>query len=496
MDQTGSINPNNFPISGIAMDSSDKYGLTAYVSIMGFHVSHVWQTSNGGGSWTDFTANLPDAPANAILVDPGTTPTNGTVYVGTDVGVFSSSTAAANWTEVGSPGGYLTNVAVTALGVFNTVTTKLLRASTYGRGVWQFPLLTTPDYVLSVSPNTLTVFGSGQAVFNGKAISLFGYNSSVVLSCTNGNTAPPPDCLVQPGSVTPSPGGAAFTITASSGVDQDYNFNLHGVGTDQGQLTHDFNLTLHVVDFALTQPSPLSISVNEPNTSGPVQFQVTAAGSFNAAVDLSCPGHPAGATCNFDPSSVTPTAGKPANVILTISAAPGTQTGTFPIIINGATDGGPNEQPPPPPLALTITNFADYGLAAGMFEIGAVQLHELDVGDGASGKWSVCVQWHAGFAERLQQRGEFELRAGCAANVQRKSNAADANGKWSAFHYHHEKQNCSGLSIRYRGQGRRSLGRRAHGSGEVHHEFRFPDHQHFRATVDPGQGNPPFTISM
>jgi hypothetical protein len=95
VDQTGSINPNNFSISGIAMDSSDKYGLTAYVSIMGFHVSHVWQTTNGGSSWTDFTANLPDAPANAVLVDPGASKTNGTLYVGTDTGVWASSTGTA-----------------------------------------------------------------------------------------------------------------------------------------------------------------------------------------------------------------------------------------------------------------------------------------------------------------------------------------------------------------------------------------------------------------
>src|ERR1022692_3057366 len=36
VDQTGPINPSNFPVSGIAMDSSDKQGLTAYVGIMGF----------------------------------------------------------------------------------------------------------------------------------------------------------------------------------------------------------------------------------------------------------------------------------------------------------------------------------------------------------------------------------------------------------------------------------------------------------------------------
>ena len=70
VDRTGPINPNSYPISSIAMDPLDHSGLTAYVGIMGFGVSHVWQTGNGGITWVDFTANLPDAPVDSILVDP------------------------------------------------------------------------------------------------------------------------------------------------------------------------------------------------------------------------------------------------------------------------------------------------------------------------------------------------------------------------------------------------------------------------------------------
>src|SRR5213593_2271854 len=109
---------------------------------MGFHVSHVWKTTNAGASWTDFTGNLPDAPANTVLVDSSTA----TVYVGTDIGVFSSSTGNANWTEVGpepssSTPGFLPNVPVTALQMFDSGGTKKLRASNYGRGIWEFALV-------------------------------------------------------------------------------------------------------------------------------------------------------------------------------------------------------------------------------------------------------------------------------------------------------------------------------------------------------------------
>jgi hypothetical protein len=363
VDRTGSINPNSFPISGIAVDSSDNTGLTAYVSIMGFHCSHVWQTSNGGISWTDFTANLPDAPANAVLIDPGSLPSNGTVYVGTDVGVFASSTGAASWTEVGpasGQSGFLPNVAVTALEIYNDGSDKYLRASTYGRGIWEYALITTPDFVISMMPNAMTVFGGQPAVFNGQAIALNGYGSQVDLSCVNGATAPPPNCSPSPGSVVPSSSGTPFTLTAS-GTDGDYLFNLQAAGTDQRQTTHNYGLALHVVDFGLTPPSPSSVTVNEPGSSPVIRFQVTAAGSFSGQVSLSCSGLPSGANCQFSPSNtVSPTSGNPVNVTLTVSASAETATGTSPIVITGNTPGGPEETQP---LSLTVTDTADYALS-------------------------------------------------------------------------------------------------------------------------------------
>jgi hypothetical protein len=359
-DRTGGINPASFPISGVALDSSDTTGQTAYLTIMGFHISHVWKTSNAGQSWTDFTANLPDAPANAIFVDAVSSP--GTVYVATDVGVFSSSTTSPSWTELGPApnsglAGYLPNVSVTALRMFNSGGTKRLRASTYGRGIWEFNLITTPDFQASVFNNPLTALVGQTAVFNGMMTALNGYNNSVNLSCTNGITPKPPTCSISPASLTPNNTGVAFAVSAS-GPAADYTFNMHAVGTDVNTVTHDFSLTLHVVDFNLTAPSPSSVTANRPNSSGPVTFQVTAAGSFSAAVDLSCGGLPSGATCNFQPSStVFPTSANPVSVTLTISTNTGTPTGTFPLTINGFSGINKTQN-----LSLTVTASADYTL--------------------------------------------------------------------------------------------------------------------------------------
>jgi hypothetical protein len=378
IDQTASINPSAFPISGVAMDSSDATGLTAYVTIMGFHVSHLWKTTNGGASWTDFSGvspnSLPDAPANAVLVDPGTNPLTGTVYVGTDVGVFSSSTSAASWTEVGpapssGQAGYLPNVAVTALRMFNDGTDKWLRASTYGRGVWQFPLIITPDFALSVSNTPLTVFAGSQATFDGVASALDNYAYSVNLSCTAGLSPPPPTCSVSPNSVTPTGSGTSFYITAA-GPDGTYSFTVQGVGTDPNSITHDAPVTFNVVDFNLTVPSVSSVTMGPAATSAPITFQVTAAGPFSQTVSLSCSGLPSGATCNFfvgeqPVTSVTPNASSPAAVTLLISTAPNATAGTFAVTISGVATimnyGVPSTStisPPGPPLTLTV--LADY----------------------------------------------------------------------------------------------------------------------------------------
>jgi hypothetical protein len=252
-DVTQGINPLAFPISSVALDWSDPLGKTAYVGIMGFHTSHVWKTTNAVVSWTYFSANLPDAPVNAIIVDSGASLSSGTVYVGTDVGVFASTTGAANWTAMDPAAGargFLPNVAVTSLQIFNSVGVKLLRAATYGRGLWQWNLVTNPDFQLSLTNNLQPLLAGQSAVLNGSAFSLYGYNSSVSLSCSPASTGPPQNCAVTPASVLPGTNGTPFTLNAS-GSAGDYLFNLHAVGTDPATVTHDFLVSLHILWISL-----------------------------------------------------------------------------------------------------------------------------------------------------------------------------------------------------------------------------------------------------
>ena len=124
---SGSGVPNR-TVTDIAVDPTNP--AVAYATLSGFQAAHVIKTTNRGLSWTSISSNLPDIPANAIVIQPGIE-----IDIGTDLGVFRSNDDGATWT----PFTGLPNVAVFDL-VFNPVT-RLLVAATHGRGAFMFKVL-------------------------------------------------------------------------------------------------------------------------------------------------------------------------------------------------------------------------------------------------------------------------------------------------------------------------------------------------------------------
>ncbi len=96
----------------------------------------VFYSTNSGLLWTDVSGLLPNIPANCITVDPFSLG----VYLGTDLGVFYSSSGTGDWVrfDFGLPNVIITQMAIQpAMG-------RIL-ATTYGRGLWASPLATQPN---------------------------------------------------------------------------------------------------------------------------------------------------------------------------------------------------------------------------------------------------------------------------------------------------------------------------------------------------------------
>ena len=121
-----------------------------FVGLGGFGTGHVWRGEiNAAGTaatWTDvsgsFPWRLPDAPVNSLAVDPNF-PDH--IYAGTDIGVFRTTGGGSQWD--GFSGG-LPNTAVYDLRLH--APTRLLRAATHGRGLWErrLDIATAPDVEL------------------------------------------------------------------------------------------------------------------------------------------------------------------------------------------------------------------------------------------------------------------------------------------------------------------------------------------------------------
>jgi uncharacterized repeat protein (TIGR01451 family) len=120
------------PVNQIAVDRSNWR--VAYAAYGGFgpatpgNSGHVFATSDGGAHWTDITSNLPDAPVNSVVLDPGNAKT---LYVGTDAGPFVSTNGGQKWFALGSG---MPKVSVWQLDL--DTAHAVLAAGTHGRGAY------------------------------------------------------------------------------------------------------------------------------------------------------------------------------------------------------------------------------------------------------------------------------------------------------------------------------------------------------------------------
>ena len=125
--------PNRY-IAGMTVDPKNPAHAYAIFNgysrrwIPGGGVGHVFETTNGGQSWTNISGNLPDIASDALVLS------HGQLALATDQGVFTARAgqgAATAWSRLGSG---LPNAAVDDL---TAGPGGFIYAATHGRGVWR-----------------------------------------------------------------------------------------------------------------------------------------------------------------------------------------------------------------------------------------------------------------------------------------------------------------------------------------------------------------------
>jgi photosystem II stability/assembly factor-like uncharacterized protein len=111
-----------------------------YVTLSGFssddQSAMIYRSADRGNTWSNVSGNLPNVPANDILVDPADTQR---LFLATDLGVWTSRNQGATWYELGD-GLPLQSVADLTL----HASTRQLFAFTHGRSAWSLNLAALP----------------------------------------------------------------------------------------------------------------------------------------------------------------------------------------------------------------------------------------------------------------------------------------------------------------------------------------------------------------
>jgi uncharacterized protein (TIGR03437 family) len=158
-------------VTQIAVDPIDPQ--TVYVSLSGTSTTvnpagHIFKSTNAGANWTSVSGNLPlGLPVDEIIIDPDSP---NTLYIGTDLGVMYTTDDGTTWQTLGSN---LPRVAVIGMNLHRP--TRVLRAGTHGRSMWDYQLAAVTSLrptISSLSPATanagggafdLTITGNGFA---------------------------------------------------------------------------------------------------------------------------------------------------------------------------------------------------------------------------------------------------------------------------------------------------------------------------------------------
>jgi Abnormal spindle-like microcephaly-assoc'd, ASPM-SPD-2-Hydin len=345
------LNYYNFDISSIVVDTHDPTGNTVYATVAGMEnpdqrINVVYRSTNGGATWNGISANLPNAPANSLTVDPQNA---NTVYVATDQGVYFTTQVAncaqsisSCWSVFGSglPGAPAVALSTTP----SASSTPVLIAATYGRGIWQTALwsagtglsaaatnpssLVFPTQVFGTasSPMTVALSNTGSLALTVTSISMSG-NFNETDNCANAAVAVGASCAIQVTFTPQATGPLSGTMTIYANVyGGQLAVDLTGTGAPAGVVS----LTPASVPFGSvevgTTSAPLAVTVANEGTAAipissvsitpPFVISSNSCGTTSLSASSDC-----GLEVEFAPTQAGPASG-----LLTFVDGAGTQT--------------------------------------------------------------------------------------------------------------------------------------------------------------------------
>jgi photosystem II stability/assembly factor-like uncharacterized protein len=126
--------PNRF-VAGLTVDPANPAHVFAVYNgysrrwIPGGGTGHVFESTDGGATWTDISVLLPDVPSDALVLS------GGKLLLATDIGAFIANAVGGTNTAWARLGTNLPNTSLNDLRLDPNGTTVL--AATHGRGLWR-----------------------------------------------------------------------------------------------------------------------------------------------------------------------------------------------------------------------------------------------------------------------------------------------------------------------------------------------------------------------
>ncbi len=142
--------PNNKYVSCVEVQKGNENHLL--VTYSNYTTSSVWESTNGGGSWTEVEGNLPDMPVRWAVFNPKN-PTQ--VFLATELGVWSTDVLNGTNTNWGPTNTGLANVRVDMIEINSN---DQMIAATHGRGMY---FTNSLNVVINIPVTSITVMGLG-----------------------------------------------------------------------------------------------------------------------------------------------------------------------------------------------------------------------------------------------------------------------------------------------------------------------------------------------